>query len=73
MDADPQLTMEVAAAEVERIDFTEAGNKADVVLRSGDRVSGEVVGDRLPLVLAAGPRLAVHPSSVRALNRTGGP
>ncbi len=66
-------TMEVSAAEVERIDFTEAGNKAEVVLRSGDRVSGEVVGDRLPLVLAAGPRLAVHPSSVRALNRTGGP
>ena len=66
-------TMEVAAAEVERIDFAEVGNKADVVLRSGDRVSGEVVSERLPLVLAAGPRLAVHPSSLRALNRTGGP
>jgi len=65
-------TMEVSAGELDRVDFIEAGNKADVVLRSGDRVSGEVVGERLPLVLAAGPRLAVHPSSLRALNRTGG-
>jgi len=66
-------TMEVSAAEVERVDFTEAGNKADVALRSGDRVSGEVVGERLPLVLASGAHLSVHPSSLRALERAGGP
>jgi len=66
-------TMEVSAAEVERIDFTEAGNKADVALRSGDRVSGEVVGERLPLVLASGAHLSVHPSSLRALERAGEP
>src|SRR3989442_1388433 len=66
-------TMELAAGEVERIDFTEAGNKAEVVLRSGDRVSGELVGERLPPLLAAGPPPAGHPSRVRALNRAGGP
>ena len=66
-------TMEVSAAEVERVDFTEAGNKAEVALRSGDRVSGEIVGERLPLVLASGAHLSVHPSSLRALERAGGP
>jgi hypothetical protein len=64
----------LGAAQIERVEFAETGDRARVVLAGGDGVSGELTGDGpLGLVLALGPRLDVHPSSVRALVRTAAP
>jgi hypothetical protein len=65
-------TMDLEVGQIDRVEFAETGNKAQVVLRSGDSVSGDLAGDRLAFALAAGPRLAVDPSTVRTLTRTAG-
>ncbi|TMA53389.1 MAG: hypothetical protein E6J76_04625 [Deltaproteobacteria bacterium] len=65
-------TMDLEAGQIDRVEFAETGNKAQVVLRSGDSVSGDLAGDRLAFALAAGPRLSVDPSTVRTLTRTAG-
>jgi dipeptidyl aminopeptidase/acylaminoacyl peptidase len=61
------------ARQIERVEFAESGDKATVVLVSGDSLSGELAGGRLELVLALGPKLAVDPSAVRSLGRIGQP
>ena len=62
-------TMDLEAGQIDRVEFAETGNKAQVVLRSGDSVSGDLAGERLAFALAAGPRLSVDPSTVRTLTR----
>jgi len=59
--------------QIDRVDFAESGDKATVVLVSGDSLSGELAGGRLELVLALGPKLVVDPSAVRSLGRLGQP
>jgi len=66
-------SVEVGAAQLERAQFTEDGSRAQVALRSGDTLSGDLAGDRLSLVLALGPKLAVHPSMIRELARAAAP
>ncbi len=39
------------------------------MLVNGDSLTGQLGGGRLELVLAAGARVAVHPSTIRALVR----
>jgi len=60
---------EVDAKQIERVEFTEAGDKATAVLRNGDSLTGELTGGRIELTLAVGPRLPVHPSAIRTLVR----
>jgi Tol biopolymer transport system component len=60
---------EVEAKQVERVEFTEGGDKATAVLRNGDSLTGELASGRLELTLAAGAHLAVHPSTIRTLVR----
>src|SRR5262249_18421972 len=48
-------TMDLEAGQIDRVEFAETGNKAQVVLRSGDSVSGDLAGERLAFALAAGP------------------
>jgi len=43
--------------------------EATAVLRNGDSLSGELTSGRVELTLAAGPRVAVHPSAIRTLVR----
>jgi len=62
--------MDVEARRVERVEFDESGERATVTLVGGDSVAGPIGGTRLELVLAAGPRLSVHPGTVRSLVRT---
>ncbi len=62
--------MDVEAKRVDRVEFDEDGERASVVLVGGDTVAGKLGGTRVELVLAAGPRLAVHPGSLRSLVRT---
>jgi dipeptidyl aminopeptidase/acylaminoacyl peptidase len=57
------------AKQVDRVEFTEGGEKATAVLVNGDSLTGQLGGGRLELVLAAGARVAVHPSTIRALVR----
>src|SRR5438876_756685 len=57
------------AKQVDRVEFAEGGEKATAVLVNGDSLTGQVGGGRLELVLAAGARVAVHPSTIRALVR----
>jgi TolB protein len=61
--------MEAEPGRIDHVEFAEAGDRAQVVLTTGDSLSGELTGGRLELTLAAGPRLAVDPSSVRTLAR----
>jgi Tol biopolymer transport system component len=57
------------AKQVDRVEFAEGGEKATAVLVNGDSLTGQLGGGRLELVLAAGARVAVHPSTIRALVR----
>src|SRR6266516_784437 len=57
------------ARQVDRVEFAEGGEKATAVLVNGDSLTGQLGGGRLELVLAAGARVAVHPSTIRALVR----
>jgi TolB protein len=59
------------ARQIERVDFAESGDRATVVLTSGDSLTGELADQRIELVLALGLRLAVHPSALRTLGRVG--
>jgi hypothetical protein len=63
MDAEPR--------QMERVDFAEGGDKATVAFTSGDSFTGELADQRLELVLAAGPKLVVHPSALRTISRVG--
>ncbi|HZP42373.1 MAG TPA: hypothetical protein VFD84_12825 [Candidatus Binatia bacterium] len=65
--------VDTEARQIDRVEFAESGEKATVVLVTGDSLSGELAGGRLELVLAVGPRLAVDPSAVRSLGRIGQP
>src|SRR5436309_7586117 len=60
---------ELDAKQVDRVEFAEGGEKATAVLVNGDSLTGQLGGGRLELVLAAGARVAVHPSTIRALVR----
>ena len=60
---------DVEARQLERVEFAEGGERATAVLRNGDSLSGELGGGRLDLTLTVGPRLAVHPSAVKAIVR----
>jgi dipeptidyl aminopeptidase/acylaminoacyl peptidase len=60
---------ELDARQLERVEFTEAGDKATAVLRNGDSLTGELAAERIELTLAVGPRVAVHPSTIRSLVR----
>jgi len=60
---------EVDARQVDRVEFAEGGDKATAVFANGDSLTGQLGGGRLELVLAAGARVAVHPSTIRALVR----
>src|SRR5882724_11151415 len=57
------------ARQVDRVEFAEGGEKATAVLVNGDSLTGQLGGGRLELVLAAGARVAVHPSTIRTLVR----
>src|SRR6266705_1185327 len=57
------------AKQVDRVEFAEGGEKATAVLVNGDSLTGQLGGGRLELVLAAGARVAVHPSTIRTLVR----
>ena len=59
----------VDAKEIEHVEFGEGGERATVAFVNGDRVSGELAGGRLELVLAVGPRLGVDASTLRTLVR----
>ncbi len=60
---------EVDPRKVDRVEFAEGGDKATAVLVNGDSLTGKLDGGRLELVLAAGARVAVHPSTIRTLVR----
>ncbi len=60
---------ELDARQLERVEFTEAGDKATAVLRNGDSLTGELTAERIELTLAVGPRVAIHPSTIRSLVR----
>jgi hypothetical protein len=60
---------DIDARQIERVEFTEAGDKATALLRNGDSLTGELTGGRIELTLAVGPRLPVHPSTIRTLVR----
>jgi TolB protein len=62
-------TLEVEPQRIDRVEFTEGGARAQIALVGGDSLAGEMVGGRIDLVLAAGPRLALDPSALRALAR----
>jgi len=62
---------DIATEKIERVEFAETGPRANVTLRNGDSLSGELGDERLGLGLAGGARLAVHPSTVRTLVRIG--
>jgi dipeptidyl aminopeptidase/acylaminoacyl peptidase len=64
---------DVEPRQLERVEFAEGGERATAVLRNGDSLSGELGGGRLDLTLAIGPRLAVHPSALRAIMRAATP
>jgi TolB protein len=64
---------DVDAKQVERVEFTEAGDKATATLRNGDSLTGELGPGRIELTLAVGPRVPVHPSTIRTLVRAAGP
>src|SRR5436190_901078 len=57
------------AKQVDRVEFADGGEKATAVLVNGDSLTGQLGGGRVELVLAAGARVAVHPSTIRALVR----
>jgi hypothetical protein len=61
------------AKQVDRVEFAEGGEKATAVLVNGDSLTGQLGGGRLELVLAAGARVAVHPSTIRVLVRAARP
>ncbi|HJQ84037.1 MAG TPA: hypothetical protein VKA21_08180 [Candidatus Binatia bacterium] len=64
---------DVDARQIERVEFADGGERATAVLRNGDSLSGELGGGRIELVLAVGPRLAVHPSTIRTVVRAAAP
>jgi dipeptidyl aminopeptidase/acylaminoacyl peptidase len=64
---------EVSPAQLERLECAEGGGKTQVVLRSGDSLSGDLVNERLDFVLGVGPHLTVHASMLRTLSRVGAP
>jgi dipeptidyl aminopeptidase/acylaminoacyl peptidase len=64
-----QRPTDVDAKQVDRVEFAEGGEKATAVLLNGDSLTGQLGGGRLELVLAAGARVAVHPSTIRTLVR----
>jgi len=63
---------DVDAKQIDRVEFSEGGDRATVILRGGDSLSGELADGRLELGLAVGPRVAVHPSAIRTLVRAAG-
>ena len=63
---------DVDVKQLDRVEFTEAGDKATAVLQNGDSLTGELTGGRIELTLAVGPKLPLHPSSIRTLVRTPG-
>jgi hypothetical protein len=67
-----ERTIDVDLKRLERLELAEDGQRATVGFTGGDSLAGQLVAARLDLVLAAGPRLSVHPSSLRSLVRTGG-
>ncbi len=64
---------DVEPRQLERVEFADGGERATAVLLNGDSLSGEIAGGRVELTLAAGPRLSVHPSAIRALVRAAAP
>ena len=64
-----QRPTDVDAKQVDRVEFAEGGEKATAVLLNGDSLTGQLGGGRLELVLAAGARVTVHPSTIRTLVR----
>jgi Tol biopolymer transport system component len=64
-------TLEVEPRRIDQVEFADGGARARVALVGGDSLAGDVVGGRLDVVLAAGPRLALDPSALRSLARVG--
>jgi TolB protein len=64
---------EIAARQIDRVDFAETGERATIVLVNGDSVSGELGAGRIELALAIGAKLSVHPTTIRTLVRAAAP
>ena len=64
-------TLEVEPRRIDQVEFADGGARARVALVGGDSLAGDVVGGRLDVVLAAGPRLAHEPSALRSHARVG--
>ncbi|MGH7818625.1 MAG: hypothetical protein ACREQ9_02535 [Candidatus Binatia bacterium] len=60
-------SLELPFGELSRIEFGEVGEKSRVITRKGDTLTGTVENPLVEIELALGPRLALHPSQVRAL------
>jgi hypothetical protein len=64
---------EIAARQIDHVDFAETGERATIVLVNGDSVSGELGAGRIELALAIGAKLSVHPTTIRSLVRAAAP
>ncbi|HLK10868.1 MAG TPA: hypothetical protein VKW76_05770 [Candidatus Binatia bacterium] len=62
-------TIDVEPRRIERVEFAEGGERARITLVGGDSLAGDLASGRIDLALAAGPRLALDPSTLRALVR----